>query len=125
MLTMLNCYKGENGLLLVTVKLKRGIEMLIGKELAPELVPNLFVCVLGIGTVFAGLICLIILCKIIGLCCSGKSKKSESVAAAPVAAPAPAVIENKQELIAAISAVVAEELGKDVSAIKITSFKKL
>ena len=51
----------------------------------------------------------------------------ESAKSAPAAAPAPAaeVIENKQEMLAAISAVVAEELGRDVSQIKILSFKKM
>jgi phenylpyruvate tautomerase PptA (4-oxalocrotonate tautomerase family) len=33
--------------------------------------------------------------------------------------------EKRRELIAAISAVIAEELGKDVSAIRVTSFRKL
>ena len=43
------------------------------------------------------------------------------------AAPAPAAntIPNRQELIAAVSAALAEELGTDVSAIRILSFKKL
>lgn len=99
--------------------------MLIGKELAEELVPNLFVCVLGIGTVFVGLICLIILCKIIGLFCAKAKDTENKPATVATPAAAPAVIENKQEIIAAVSAVIAEELGKDVSAIKITSFKKL
>ena len=34
-------------------------------------------------------------------------------------------IENRQEIIAAVSAVIAEELGTDVSAIRVLSFKKL
>ena len=45
------------------------------------------------------------------------------VAPAPVAAPA--VIENRQEIIAAVTAVCAEEMGKDVSALRVISFKKL
>ena len=44
-------------------------------------------------------------------------------AAAPVAAPAP--IENRQEIIAAVCAAVAEENGTDISAIRVISFKKL
>jgi len=35
------------------------------------------------------------------------------------------VIENRQEIIAAVSAVIAEELGTDISAIRIHSFKKI
>ena len=41
----------------------------------------------------------------------------------PAAAAAPDAIPNRQELIAAISAALAEELGTDVSAIRILSFK--
>jgi len=42
------------------------------------------------------------------------------------AAPAAAVDPGKRgEMIAAVSAAVAEELGEDVSAIRITSFKKI
>ncbi len=79
-----------------------------------------FVCAMGIGTVFLGLICLIIICSIIGAFCRIGQKKA--VTAAPAA---PEKIENKQEILAAVSAAIAEELGTDVSAIRITSFKKL
>ncbi len=92
-----------------------------------ETISNAFVCAMGIGTVFVGLICLIIICKIVGLFCN-IGKKEQTAAAPAVAAATPAVadsIPNKQELIAAVSAAVAEELGTDVSAIRITSFKKL
>ena len=46
------------------------------------------------------------------------------------AAPAPVVpaaqdTTNRQELIAAVSAALAEELGTDVSAIRVLSFRKL
>ncbi len=84
-----------------------------------------FVVLMGIGTVFAGLICIIIICKIVGLFFKNKdAEPAKAVAAAPVAAVAEPIA-NRQELIAAISAVAAEELGTDVSAIRITSFKKL
>lgn len=81
-----------------------------------------FVCAMGVGTVFVGLICLIIICSVIGAFYRIGTKKKE---VAPVAPAAPAVIENKQEILAAVSAAIAEELGTDVSAIRITSFKKL
>ena len=81
-----------------------------------------FVCAMGIGMVFVGLICLIIICSVIGAFCRIGTKKKE---VAPVAPAAPAVIENKQEILAAVSAAIAEELGTDASAIRITSFKKL
>lgn len=94
-------------------------------------ISNTFVVVLGIGVVFIGLICIIILCKIMSAVCLMASKKDDTkapasthspVATAPVAAQP---IQNRQEIIAAVSAVLAEELGTDVSAIRILSFKKI
>ena len=87
-----------------------------------------FVCLMGIGTVFVGLICIIILCSIIGKIC-GAAVKEETSAPAPSPAPASATqsaqIPNKKKIIAAVSAVIAEELGTEVSAIRVKSFKKL
>ena len=93
---------------------------------------------IGIIIVFIGLICLIALVvlmgKIFGVL-KGMSEKSEgsiapaapAVSAAPATAPlTPAAeIENRDELIVAFSAAVAEELGTDVSAIRIHSIKKI
>ena len=53
-----------------------------------------------------------------------KSEKPSAKVEAPTTS-APAVIENRQEIIAAVSAVIAEELGTDISAIRIHSFKKI
>ncbi len=88
---------------------------------------NAFVVALGMGTVFVGLICIIIICKIVGAICMAADKKKgiQPEKTDNTAVAAPAVIENRQEIIAAVSAVVAEELGKDISAIRILSFKKL
>lgn len=88
---------------------------------------NSFVVVMGVSTVFVGLICIIILCKIIGAICMATEKKSkvEQVVAAPAAPVVPQKIENRQEIIAAVSAAVAEELGTDISAIRILSFRKI
>ncbi len=89
-----------------------------------------FVVILGIATVFIGLIGLIILCKVLGVLCNmpgKKSKNGDSVVAAANASISTtnSVIENRQEIIAAVSAALAEELGTDVSAIRILSFKKI
>lgn len=96
-------------------------------ELQPEKIPNWMVIVMGIGTVFLGLICIIILCKIMGLFFAHSTKPQEKTAAPTVSAPAAqnTVIENRQEIIAAVTAACAEEMGKDVSAIRVISFKKL
>ncbi len=86
--------------------------------------PNWMVIVLGIGTVFVGLICIIVLCKIMGYFFT-RNMPDSTVAqpAAPVASSA--VIENRQEIIAAVTAACAEDMGKDVSAIRVVSFKKI
>ncbi|MBR6548159.1 MAG: OadG family protein [Clostridia bacterium] len=90
----------------------------------------LFICAMGIATVFVGLICLVVVCKLLSWLVKGKSKTLSQPAQVATSTPASAPvteqpIENKQELLAAISAAVAEELGTDVSGIRITSFKKL
>ncbi len=86
---------------------------------------NLFVCLLGIGTVFIGLICLIILCKIIGLFVPKNNQPANKVEAPASAPVANGPIENREEIIAAVSAAIAEELGTDISALRILSFKKI
>ena len=84
------------------------------------------VTLMGIGTVFAGLIVIIFMCKILGWIVSSK-KETESPASAQTVAPVQetAPIQNKGELVAAISSAVAESLGKDVKAIRIVSIKKI
>ncbi len=93
-------------------------------------ISNTFVVALGVSVVFIGLICIVLLCKIVSAVCK-LSEKNEAVApeavattVAPVVAT-PQAIENRQEIIAAVSAAVAEELGTDISAIRILSFKKI
>lgn len=93
-------------------------------------IPTWFVCVMGISIVFIGLICLIVLIKIFGKVSelvTGKATEPASAVAAPasVAAPAADVIPNRGELVAAVSAALAEELGTDVSAIRIHSIKRV
>ncbi len=85
-----------------------------------------FVCLMGMGTVFVGLICIIILCSLFSAIVRGTQKKEK---AAPVAAPEKPVkdepIPDRQQMIAAVCAAVAEELGTDVSALRVVSFRKL
>ena len=88
---------------------------------------DLTVAALGIGTVFFGLVCIIFICTIFGKIFANTSKKAAS-APAPVTAPAAQTelsAEEKGAVIAAVSAVIAEELGTDVSALRIHSFKKI
>ena len=87
---------------------------------------NIFVCLMGIGTVFVGLICIIIICTLMGAVSKAlfkeEPKKNDNT---PVLSNDVSEIPNRQEMIAAVSAAIAEELGKDVSAIRILSVKKL
>lgn len=92
-----------------------------------------FVVLMGMGTVFFGLICIIVLIWLVGKIL-GALIKEESVqpAASPVAAGAEITrssssdeIPNRQEFVAAVSAVIAEEMGTDVSKLQILSIKKL
>ncbi len=89
-----------------------------------------FVAALGITVVMLGLICIILICSLMGAICSrvlGKDKPAvtsdTTKPAATAAVPAP--IPNKCELIAAITAAIAEDLGTDVSAIRIHSLRSL
>ena len=88
---------------------------------------NLFVVCLGVGVVFIGLVCIVILCKILSAICALGNKKTDTATVAPTTAKTDITkpIENKQEIIASVSAVIAEELGTDISAIRILSFKKI
>lgn len=87
---------------------------------------NLFIVGMGVGTVFLGLLCIVLLCLIMSaICRAAERKPDKSVApAAPVTTSAQP-IENRQEIIAAVSAALAEEMGTDISAIRIHSFKKI
>ena len=80
---------------------------------------NLFVCLMGMGTVFVGLVCIVLIVSVM----SAIVRKLKGNAAAPVQ---PQVNSGKKpELIAAIAAAIAEDMGTDVSAIRIVSIKKV
>ncbi len=82
---------------------------------------NLFVVAMGVGTVFVGLICIIALVSLMSWLCR-KTEAAKPALTAPVTAPARS---DSGAVVAAISAAVAEELGTDVSAIRIVSIKKV
>jgi len=93
---------------------------------------TLFVCLMGVGIVFIGLVCLVAICKIMGIILQKLSPAKENVEksapAASQAVPSPTVeepIQNRQEMMAAIAAAIAEENGTDVSGIRILSVKKI
>ena len=82
----------------------------------------IFVCLMGMGTVFFGLICLIALTTLLGRLCAAQQPAAAS-APAPAAPAAPTA--NQPELIAAVSAAIAEELGTDITGIRILSIKRV
>lgn len=83
------------------------------------------VCLMGMSIVFAGLLCIVGLCKIMSLACGNSQKKTDASAQKQTAAPAAEEIPNREEMVAALSAVIAEELGTSVSAIRIVSLKRI
>lgn len=86
---------------------------------------SLFVCLMGMGTVFFGLICLIVLTTLMGKILGAAKPAAPAAAPAPAVAAAAAPEPNRQELVAAVSAAIAEELGTDITGIRILSMKKL
>ena len=83
-------------------------------------IPAWFVVVMGIGTVFIGLICIVLICSVLGLFFAGKKKAPE--------APEKPVEQSKidaEPLLAAISAAIAVDSGKDPGCVRIISVKKV
>lgn len=88
------------------------------------------VVAMGLITVFVVLICLIIIIKVMGAIMAGAVKAAPAPAPAAPAAAAPAAAAaapqpNKQQLVAAISAAIAEDMGGSVDHIRIHSIRKL
>lgn len=85
---------------------------------------------LGFGTVFVGLICLILIIKLMSIILAkSNAKKTDapekaSAPAAQAAAPAPE-IENRGQFIAAVSAAIAASIGTEVTGLRILSVKKV
>ena len=93
-------------------------------------IPDWMVVTLGFGMVFIGLVIIILLCVIIGVILSTNKKTDEATAsttsnAVATTPAANAEIPNRQEFVAAVSAAIAEEMGTDVSAIRIISIEKV
>ena len=90
---------------------------------------NGFVVAMGMGTVFFGLIVLILLCMLMSKICMKLVEMKPSTSADASAKGSADAVSAKEEaevsaeMKAAVAAVIAEELGTDVSAIRILSFK--
>lgn len=102
--------------------------MTISLEAANQ-ISNMTVFGFGVVLVFVGLICIIFICSLVGYLCKNlikdndKDAKTDTKVKVPVAADDG--IKNKGEFIAAVSAAIAEDLGTDVTGIRVLSVKKL
>ena len=89
---------------------------------------NGFVVLMGLATVFIGLIAIIIVCSIMSMLVRAFSKgKTEEKTSVPAVAPAVnnGFIADRDKIVVAISAAIAEEIGEDAGAIRILSLKKI
>ena len=84
---------------------------------------SLFVTLMGIGTVFFGLICIIFLTMGMGAVLKGKEKATAAAAAAPAPAPKPQGLQP--EIVAAITAALSEEIGIPSNSMNIVNIKKI
>ncbi len=88
----------------------------------------LFTCLLGVGVVFIGLVAIVGIVMLMNFFFSRPQKEKAPREETPVVQSAPkasAAIPNRQEVLAAVVAAVAEENGTDISAIRVLSFKKI
>lgn len=86
---------------------------------------NLFVCLMGMGIVFIGLLCLIALVSLMGRIFGRKNQVQEDAPPAKSIAAAPLHKEEKEKLLAAVSAAIAEDMHTDISAVRIVSIKRV
>ncbi len=89
---------------------------------------NAFVVLMGMGTVFIGLICIIFVCLIMSALVNSfqGGKKSDDH---KIDTPTPTQVKAPEtpitpEFVAAVTAAIAEYSGKDISGIKIHSIKR-
>ena len=93
-------------------------------------VSPVFVLLLGMGTVFFGLFCLILLTKLMSKALGeGKEAAVKAAPAAAVAAPAPVVstpdVADRKAFDAAIAAAIATYMGGEPQGLRIRSIKKV
>ncbi len=88
-----------------------------------------FVVAMGVGTVFVGLIAIIFVCIIMSAIVRGlvksKPEKASNYQAPKASAAGNAVIADRDKVVVAISAAIAEEIGEDAGAIRIVSLRKI
>mgnify|MGYP001766979701 CR=1 FL=1 len=97
--------------------------------LAEAAVPQMTtVLVLGLGIVFIGLALIICLIWVMSTIVKAfTKKKADKPAEIPAEVPATKdePITDRQQIVAAVSAVIAQVMGKDVKGVRIVSFKRV
>ncbi|MBQ3132297.1 MAG: OadG family protein [Clostridia bacterium] len=92
-------------------------------------VSPVFVLLLGMGTVFFGLFCLILLTKLMSKVLGEGKEAAVKAAPAAVAAPAPVVstpdVADRKAFDAAIAAAIATYMGGEPQGLRIRSIKKV
>ena len=90
---------------------------------------NTFVVIMGIATVFVGLISIIFVCMIMSAIVrafvKGKPEEKKVAPTAPAASSGNTAIADRDRVVVAISAAIAEEIGEDAGAIRIVSLRKV
>ena len=86
---------------------------------------SLFVTLMGIGTVFFGLICIILLVMLMGTVLKTGAAKPAAAATAPAPAPALKPQGMQPEVVAAITAALSEEVGTSQHGMNIVSIQKI
>ena len=85
-----------------------------------------FVCFFGVAVVFIGLVILIGLVYLMNYLCDKFLKEKPQAKKEAVSAPVQSTeIPNREEIVAAVVAAIAEEEKTDISAIRVLSFKKV
>ena len=92
-----------------------------------ETQPWYAVVLLGFGTVFVGLICLIFITKLMSAIIGSRSKKEAAAAATaqPDSVQQQEPIADRGAFVAAVSAAIAETVGTSVNGLRILSIKKV
>lgn len=86
-------------------------------------IPAWFVVCMGVGTVFVGLIFIIIICEVVSLFFRNSKPKETAVPQKTVQSMPTG--EERGKIVAAVCAAAAEDMGTDISALRVVSFKKL
>lgn len=87
---------------------------------------DVWAVVLGIGIVFCGLVVIILVCYLMGILAQEKPVADTTVAQ-PVEEPVEqkVLIEAEPEVVVALSAVIAEDMGVDATDFRIISIEKI